>query len=437
MEEKHEKNVIKVCMLGPSFETGNMGVSALTEGSIKCILNRWPDAEITLLGAGYTPEQYNLLVSGRQICIQTVPIRFSKDIFLPYHFFGFLIYGVLAKVLPRLRFKEALLNHNSYFRTLYEADLVVDITGGDSFSDIYGFRRFFTGFLRKWLVMFLRKKLVLLPQTYGTYKRYLTKMLAKQILSYATAVYSRDQSGIDYVKGILNSGNENGKIKFLPDVGFVIDADARNSTEADFLKKIKSRNKVLVGLNISGLLSRYSRIGDNKFALQVDYSGLVSSIVELMMRNKHIVLLLVPHVIPPAGVEADNDLIACREVYERIKHKYDNRVFLIEGQQNHNGVKYIIGLCDFFLGSRMHACIAALSQGIPAIGLAYSKKFRGVFESVGVEELAVDMRRQGQDEILGIIEDAFEGRDAIAKRLRMLIPDVQARILNMFKDFKL
>jgi hypothetical protein len=50
------KRNMKICMLGASFDTGNMGVSALAESSIKYILNRQPNVEIILLGCGCVPQ---------------------------------------------------------------------------------------------------------------------------------------------------------------------------------------------------------------------------------------------------------------------------------------------------------------------------------------------------------------------------------------------
>ena len=38
----------------------------------------------------------------------------------------------------------------------------------------------------------------------------------------------------------------------------------------------------------------------------------------------------------------------------------------------------------------MHSCIAALSQNIPTIAISYSKKFKGVFESVGAGDYVID-----------------------------------------------
>jgi hypothetical protein len=46
---------MRIGLLGSSFDTGNMGVDALGESTVKCILYRWPNAQITLLDSGNDP----------------------------------------------------------------------------------------------------------------------------------------------------------------------------------------------------------------------------------------------------------------------------------------------------------------------------------------------------------------------------------------------
>ena len=434
--EAQSNKTPKICLLGASFETGNLGVSALAESSIKVIINRWPDAEITIFGSGYVPRQHRLFLMGKEVSIRTLPVRFSKNIFLPHHFMRFVLFGLVAKMLPRLRPKDALVTRNPYVKTLFEADLVLDITGGDSFSDIYGMRRFVLGFLLKGLVKIFRKKLVLLPQTYGPFSKRVAKVLARYILNYATIIYSRDRKGVDYVKRLLNTHNMDGKIKFLPDLGFILDSHRPESADVNSLEEIRTQDRVLVGLNISGLLVRGGYFDDDMFNLKVDYSSLVNSIVELLMKYDNTTVLLVPHVSPSPKFETLSDVTACTKVYERVVDKYKGRIFQICGHYNHNQVKYIIGLCDFFIGSRMHSCIAALSQCIPAIGLAYSKKFDGVFESVDAGNLVVDMRHFGNDETLQRIEKTFQQRSQVKERLVNTIPGVQDKVLNLFDDIE-
>ena len=425
---------MRIGLLGASFETGNMGVSALAESTMKIILNRWPDAEILFLRSGRVPRQQDLVIIGRQVSVTKLPIRFSKNIFLPYHFLSFVFYGLLAKVLPGSRAKDALLNRNPHFKMLYETDLVADITGGDSFSDIYGFGRFFLGFLCKWLVVFLGKKLVLLPQTYGPFRRRLTKIMAKYILRRANLVYSRDKAGIEYVTNMLSKDAQDGKVRFAPDVAFVLDSRKPKHLAIEPSVSIRTRGSVVVGINISGLLFNGGYTRDNMFKLKNDYRKLIYATIEMLLEDQRIAILLVPHVFPPAGCEVESDLDACQQVYEQIRQKYFGRIFLMVGEHDQSEIKYIIGSCDFFIGSRMHACIAALSQYIPAVGLAYSKKFRGVFETVDAEQFVVDMRYIKSEQILTTVTRALEQKQETASHLKTVVPGIQKQIFNLFKD---
>jgi len=429
-----KNKAMKVGLLGASFDTGNLGVSALAESSIKVILNRWPDAEIILLGSGYEPGQHQLSIMGRDISVKTLPIRFSKNIFLPYHFLWFTLYSSLAKVLPKSRLKEALVNHNQYFRLLFGADLVVDITGGDSFSDMYGFPRFFLGFLCKWLVIFLGKKLLLLPQTYGPYRSSITKLMARYVLNHADLIYSRDQTGIEYVADMLSKHAQDGKVRFAPDVAFVLDSRKPEQLSIEPSASIRTRGSVVVGINISGLLFNGGYTRDNMFKLKNDYRKLIYAIIEMLLEDQRIAVLLVPHVFPPQGLQVESDFDACQQVYKRLNQKYPGRVLPVQSRYDQGEIKYIIGLCNFFVGSRLHACIAALSQCIPAVGLAYSDKFVGVFDSVGIGNLAIDLRTATEPEVLARVEEAVVNGCEMAGELSVRVAEAQREVLNILQE---
>ena len=55
-------------------------------------------------------------------------------------------------------------------KIISEVDIAVAVSGGDSFSDIYGLSRFFYVALPQLLITIMGKKLVFLPQTIGPLK---------------------------------------------------------------------------------------------------------------------------------------------------------------------------------------------------------------------------------------------------------------------------
>jgi polysaccharide pyruvyl transferase WcaK-like protein len=355
-------------------------------------------------------------------------------VFLRSHFCVLLLNAILLKLLPFKRFKKLLSAINPYVKTLVETDKVFDITGGDSFSDIYGLRRFLIyGFLQKWLITLFGKELILLPQTYGPCSRSITRRMAKSVLKRASVVYARDTESVEYVRELFGNHSVNGKLRFMPDVAFVLDSSKPETFDIGSLDKVRNKSSIVVGLNISGLLFNGGYTQQNMFGLKTNYRELIDSIVDYLMKEERALVLLVPHVLAPSRTVED-DPNACRQLYEKLSEKYSGRIFLTQGQYNQNNIKYIIGLCDFFIGSRMHACIAALSQSIPAVGIAYSKKFHGVFESVGLGDCVADAYQCGNNiELLSIVEAAFEKRDQTRKHLEKVIPKIKAEILGMLE----
>jgi polysaccharide pyruvyl transferase WcaK-like protein len=81
----------------------------------------------------------------------------------------------------------------------------------------------------------------------------------------------------------------------------------------------------------------------------------------------------------------------------------------------------------------MHACIAALSQGIPAVAIAYSDKFLGVMDSVGAACLAADARTLNDSAILAAIRFAFENRQNIENELKSSMPAVRFAVHHMLE----
>jgi polysaccharide pyruvyl transferase WcaK-like protein len=188
-----------------------------------------------------------------------------------------------------------------------------------------------------------------------------------------------------------------------------------------------------VGLNISGLLymGGYSR--DNMFGLKIDYREFVKALISNLIERIGMPVLLIPHVFG-TNEYSESDETASQKVYDELCDKYPGRLGYLQGAYDQSEIKYIIGMCDFFIGSRMHACIAAVSQSVPAISIAYSRKFKGVMDTVGMGKYVADPRMMGKDEILEVIGSAYADRSAIREKLAMKMPEVKASVMGLFKE---
>ena len=421
---------MKIALLGASFDTHNLGVGALTAGTIKAALHQYPHAEIFLLDYGKESTTYHFEANGDTIPIRLVNMRFSKKIYLRNNIAVLILISLLLRLIPSEKMKDELIKRNSCLSNVLEADIVAAISGGDSFSDIYGLGRLLYVALPQVLVLLLGKNLILLPQTLGPFRSPIAKKIAKFIMGKAKIVYSRDYDGIGETRKMLSFHEKSEKIRFCYDVGFVLDPVRPVNMDLQ-LDNLKNEGKPVVGLNISGLLYMGGYTGNNMFGLKIDYKAFILNLIDFMIKKKNATVMLIPHVF---GTQGESDSAVCEKIYLSLRDHYEGLLVMASGAYNQNEIKHIIGLCDFFIGSRMHACIAALSQNVPAVSISYSKKFVGVMQTIGVEELVADPRKLGKDEILGIIDKAFEQKDLLRENLREKIPQVKETVLNLFKE---
>jgi colanic acid/amylovoran biosynthesis protein WcaK/AmsJ len=424
---------MKISLLGAAFDTGNMGVSALTAGAIATILHQFPEAQISLLDYSKQGRDIPFLHQGRRILVQLVNMRFSKSFYLGNHIAVLILLSLILKLIPSQKFRKKLVANNRCLGAIDDCDLVASIAGGDSFSDIYGMARMLYVSLPQILILLLGKKLVLLPQTIGPFGKRTARAIAKFILNRADLVYSRDYRGLKDAEALMARSKNPDKVRFCYDVGFIIDSTPPRDLGLVGLPARSTRGSPFVGLNISGLLFMGGYNRKNMFGLSVDYKAFNHHVIDFLIRSKGAGVLLVPHVF---GGHCESDTLACEAVYEALKAKYGDSLGIARGNHDFAQVKYVIGLCDFFIGARMHACIAAISQNVPTVPIAYSRKFVGVMETVGIGGNVIDPRTMSEDEMLRVIDRAFDHRTLGRRQLEQRMPQVKEAVLSLFEGME-
>jgi polysaccharide pyruvyl transferase WcaK-like protein len=410
-----------------------MGVGALAAGTLTSICHRYPEAEISFLDYGKQSFTIEFSLADRNVPIRFINIRFSKKFYLPNNIALLILLSLLLRLLPTkgLRHKCAALN--PWLRHIYDLDLVVSMAGGDSFSDIYGFGRFLYVALPQLLALFLGKRLILLPQTLGPFKAKPTRWIAKYILSHADTVYSRDRIALSNGNLPIGNGRHARDVRFCYDVGFVVNPRPPATSEPVLRSLSRGASSSLVGLNVSGLLAMGGYNQQNMFGLKGDYKQLMARLISFFIDSRDANVLLIPHVFG-AEENPESDSAACQALYRSLRPLLGDKLHVVEGAYDQNEIKHIIGMCDFFIGSRMHACIAALSQSIPALAIAYSDKFMGVLQTLDIDALVADARKMDEDSIVSAAARTYDQRSSIRQCLNRKIPLVKETVLSLFAD---
>jgi polysaccharide pyruvyl transferase WcaK-like protein len=278
-------------------------------------------------------------------------------------------------------------------------------------------------------VILIKGSIVHLPQTYGPFRTSGARFLARLLLRRSSAVIARDRES-QRVAQVLAGGRL--KVKLSPDVAFALHPEAPPQllTEPPLSGHPPAG---MIGLNVNGLLFNGGYKGGNEFGLKLDYRAFVPALIRRLLTHTGVDLLLVPHTIaPPGDPESDNE--ACRGVRDMLPPDMQSRVRIVTGDYDAHQLKGIIRQCDFFIGSRMHSCIAALSQGVPCAGVAYSMKFAGVFDSVGMGGWVVDGRAADCEQAVSAILDLYEARDAVRENLARSADAARTRLDEVFHE---
>lgn len=298
----------------------------------------------------------------------------------------------------------------NFYREVKKCDFVIDATGGDSFADIYGNKRYIRGTICKRVVE-RQSKLILAPQTIGPFRNILNELFAISAINRAISVFVRDKLSFDYVKKIAPKSN----LLLASDVAMGLPYDKKAVS-------CKVNNKINLGINISGLLWKGGYTGDNQFRLSLDYVQLMTNIIERYSANSSYQIHLIAHVIEDGAYE--DDYVVCKELSEKFRG-----TILAPKFTNPIEAKNYICHMDLFMGARMHATIGSFSSGVPTIPIAYSRKFKGVFGSVGYN-VNIDCQGLNTQEAIYKVEDMVKNYENIAQEMKEPLSEARMRISN-------
>lgn len=424
-----EEQQPSVGILGVTFDSGNYGVSALASGTIAAIRLALPNAAIKIIDYGEKSKTWNEYTGLENVSVRLVNLRFSKRLFLPNNIAQLILLALFIRLIPIKSWRSSLAMRHSWLRQIVTAKYNLSLNGGDSFSDIYGLSRLAYVVLPQVLILLLERPLVQMPQTYGPFTSSISRVVARYILKRSTVVYSRDHEGLTFVQELV--GGKGKLARFAYDMGFALEPFPPIGQISKRIDEIK-KNCVLIGFNPSGLLASGGYTKQNMFGLKNDYWSLIDAALLQVLSDEGNQILLVPHVLGDK-TSGESDFTACENIMAKYAARYPGRIHFLRESLDHHETKFLIGKCDFFMGSRMHACIAALSQCVPAIGLAYSRKFVGVMELVGDGAKVIDLRTADQNlisrEILQAISRISEMRNSLVQQ----IPELRKSVLNLCK----
>lgn len=371
---------IRIGLLWHSRRSKNLGVGALTVGNIAI-------AGAVARDMGLDPQFHIFGV---------------RDPFPPY--------DVGEPVGETMLDAKGMLLPGRFAREVRGMDVVLDIGGGDSFAEIYGPKRFTWMALTKLWTRAGGVPLVLSPQTIGPFEKTPYRQIATLAMKAADAVVVRDDKSAKAVRDMTAAVTPVDAI----DVAFALGFERRAAGPAD---------RVRVGLNVSGLLWNGGYSGRGEFNLGYDYRALTLGLLNRLSADPAVDIELITHACAPGGPDDDGP------VADELAARYPRATRVPDFPSPAAAKGWIAGL-DLLVAARMHATIAAYSSGVPVVPVSYSRKFEGLFGTLGYDWL-VPHRGMDAAGALALLDRALASRPAMQAQIEQgLATVVQPRLDN-------
>lgn len=303
-------------------------------------------------------------------------------------------------------------------KIMSQMDALFDMGEGDSFSDIYGVERFSTLCDTKLFASRFHIPQMLLPQTIGPFQSQECARRASKMLRRMDVLTCRDAQSHSVAASLLEK-----ECTELVDVAFALPYRRHDGVG-------QGSRGIRVGLNVSGLLWNGGYTGKNELGLTGDYRETIIELAKKLVGMPEVMVFLVPHVFGGNCLPVEDDYRASVELSEVLACE---RVILAPEFSSPIEAKTFISSLDFFMGARMHACIAAISSGTPVVPMAYSRKFNGLFrDTLGYSRL-VDLKVHSKEEVVEICIESLLARESIR---REILDDVNAKVAKRLEHLK-
>lgn len=294
---------------------------------------------------------------------------------------------------------------------LLESDVCL-MMGGTTFSDAKVIKTLYNVICILPAII-LGKTSMMYSQTLGPFNNWFNRMAAKYCLSKMSFIAPRGQSSYKAVKSL----ELDVPIKFFSDSAFSLQVSS--NTKEIIRKKYKKKlaGKKVVGISINTIVEKKCR----KLGIE-HHQAWIDLITHLQERNYKI--MLIPHSIrPKARSKHNNDLISTLEIISGLD-KQDG-VLLIDEFYDCKELREVVGLTDYYVASRFHSMISALSTIVPVVVFGWGfHKYKEVLSEFQLENYYYDAKYLSGHLLIESFNSLVHDEVKIKKKISEKLPTI-------------
>jgi polysaccharide pyruvyl transferase WcaK-like protein len=174
-----------------------------------------------------------------------------------------------------------------------------------------------------------------------------------------------------------------------------------------------------IGLNLAPLMTRYNRLSSQAWTQKA--LELLKAVRGVSTRP----IILIPHVMMSPYTFPDNDDYQfMQSLLHAMAPNEREGIFLYDARcHSSKQIKWLVSQLRLFIGSRLHATVAALSSCVPTFCIGYSIKSRGIFRDIfGHERWVVHVADLSAEQLATRIQSLLDEESAVRDYLKSFIP---------------
>lgn len=207
----------------------------------------------------------------------------------------------------------------------------------------------------------LGKRVILLPQALGSFTSPRVASAFRQVIDHADLIYARDRQSYEYVQDL---GGPYEHVKLAPDFTNLVPGRVPPHFETHPPRAC--------------IVPNYRMVDKTNDARSRRYVPFLASCIE-QLAEKGMKTFLLLH-----DANVDHRLVEPLE--SAVGQKLD-----VVRENDPVGLKGILGAARLVVGSRYHALVGALSQGVPCLASGWSHKYKMLFEDYRCAEMVMDV----------------------------------------------
>ena len=391
----------------------NLGDESIMRGTLKLLKKKYRNAKFILMANH--PESWKIIPN-----VNIVPSLINyleKPNNILTKAFRFL--EIIIKLLLRKKQTKNLNEYveiNKVIAAINQADIIYSCGGGNFYSNTLIGSNLVINLITLAYAGILKKKIIMLPQSFGPFNNKFHKFLVKFALKYPQKIFVRESLSHDLLTSI---GVEEEKLFLLPDLALSLPTAKKKIIDINL-------NNINIGITI---INRGAQ--SKSFSNQLKYQHAIMDYIKYLISKKMFTISLLVQCFGPS--DDQDDEIITSSIYKEFK-PLSQKIYLQTKYKDSSSLITDISKMDLIVATRMHTAIFGLINYLPTLLIGYQPKSEGLFNLFDMQEYYVDIKNIDPDFLISKTENIIQNYPNIQGQIFKKISQLNSIIKKEIVD---